>query len=106
MAGLACTVAVVINPSKADPTKVYQNVANVTPAMKGIPVPELVNEPKIFDLTTPDMEIFGSLPEWLQGKIKENLEYQGSALQAAMEGEAPAPAPAQEAQDEGTDSPY
>lgn len=31
------------------------------------------------------MEVFKSLPQWLQDKIKENLEFEGSALQEALE---------------------
>lgn len=50
---------------------------------------ELKNEPKIFVLEEPDLTIFQSLPEWLQGKIKDNLEYPGSALQEALEGGKP-----------------
>tara|TARA_Y100001973_G_scaffold106665_1_gene186314 strand:- start:34044 stop:34781 length:738 start_codon:yes stop_codon:yes gene_type:complete len=51
--------------------------------------PELQNPPKVFSLDEPDLEIFGSLPEWLQDKIKANLEYAGSALQALLEGDKP-----------------
>lgn len=86
MVGTPVTVTVVNNPAKKDPTKVYTNVANVTPAMKGIPVAELVNPPKLFDLSEPDLEVFGSLPEWLQDKIKGNLDYPGSILQSKLEG--------------------
>src|SRR5699024_8665620 len=39
--------------------------------------PELVNEPKLFTLDEPDMEVFLSFPEFLQEKIKSNLEYAG-----------------------------
>ncbi len=48
--------------------------------------PELQNPPKVFSLDEPDLEIFGSLPEWLQEKIKANLGYAGSALQELLEG--------------------
>jgi len=47
---------------------------------------ELQNEAKMFTLEEPDLTIFRSLPEWLQGKIQENLEFNGSALQAALDG--------------------
>jgi len=40
----------------------------------------------MFTLEEPDLTIFRSLPEWLQGKIQENLEFNGSALQAALDG--------------------
>lgn len=47
---------------------------------------ELKNPAKMFSLEEPDMEVFGSLPEWLQEKIKANLEYKGSALEELLEG--------------------
>lgn len=69
-------------------------IGGVTPPMKGFNVPELKNPPKIFDLDEPDMEIFGSLPQWVQDKIKSNIDFVGSPLEAALEGKAPAaPAP-------------
>ena len=49
-------------------------------------VPEPKNVPKFFDTTAPDVEIFSSLPQWIQDKIKSNLDYEGSELQAALEG--------------------
>lgn len=67
-------------------------------------VPELVNTPKVFDLDEPDMEIFESFPDWMKDKIKGNLEYEGSALQEALEGgkkkKKPAPKPVDEEEDE------
>ena len=83
---MTCTITVGVWVSKQDDEKTGNNVINITPAMKGFPVPELVNPPKVFDLDEPDMEIFGSLPDWLQGKIKDNLNFAGSALQIALEG--------------------
>ena len=46
--------------------------------------PELVNPPKVFVMDEPDLEIFLSLPNWLQDKIKDSLEYAGSPLEAAL----------------------
>lgn len=48
--------------------------------------PDLVNPPKIFDMDEPDMEVFSSLPQWIQDKMKGNLEFDGSALEKAIEG--------------------
>ena len=86
--GKSCTVTIVQNVSRTN-GKVYANVGNVTPAMKGIEVPFLVNATKVFDLDDPDMDVFSSLPDWLQGKIKDNLEYKGSKLHAYSSGESP-----------------
>lgn len=108
--GAPLTVTVVQNPGKGKHAgKVFVNVGG-TAAMRARDAqkcPELVNDPKIFDLDEPDMEVFGAFPEWLQDKIKDNLEFEGSPLQAALGGEAAAPAaqaePAPQAEDEEDD---
>lgn len=46
--------------------------------------PPLVNPPKVFLLDDPDIEIFLSLPDWVQDKIKSNLEYEGSLLESRL----------------------
>ncbi|HET8689278.1 MAG TPA: hypothetical protein VFM18_21920 [Methanosarcina sp.] len=68
--------------------KTYVNIASIAAmrAKDADKCPALKNEPKVFDLDEPDMEIFSSLPQWIQDKIKANLNYQGSALQTALEG--------------------
>ena len=45
----------------------------------------LVNDPKIFDIDEPDMEIFFSLPQWLQDKMTTNLRFGGSTLETAID---------------------
>lgn len=84
LVNLPCTVTIVNNQSKTDPSRVYSNVASVTPPMKGIPVPPLVNSPKVFVLSDPDIETFNELPEWIRNKITSNLEYAGSKLEAKL----------------------
>lgn len=89
LVGMPCTIGVVHNPGKGKHQgKVFDNIGTVTgpTAMPGYTQPELVNEPKVFVLDEPDMEVFSSLPEWLQEKIKSNLEYKGSALEKALGG--------------------
>ena len=83
--------------------KVYNNIQSLSPmrpkdAAKAEP---LKKEPKVFVLDDPDLEVFNSLPDWLQDKIKDNLEYNGSALQKALDGDKPAKAePADDATDD------
>lgn len=104
MAGLPCTVTIVSNVSKKDPSKVYTDVGNVTPPMKGVPIAELKNEPRIFDMDEPDLEVFETFPDWVKEKLKSNLEFKGSALEAALEG-----SPVKEEEGESTeeiDNPY
>lgn len=44
----------------------------------------LVNPPKVFLMDDPDIEIFLSLPDWVQDKIKDGLEYGGSLLEKRL----------------------
>lgn len=86
LVGSGCSVLVVNNPDREDKSRIYSNVGNVTPAprMPGYVQPELVNDPVVFDLDNPDVEVFKALPQFLQDKIKGNLNYEGSKLQALL----------------------
>ena len=109
--GKPCTVTIVLNPGKGDHAgKTFTNIGNVTPAMKGIPVPELVNDTKVFSLEEPDKDVFDSLPDWLQEKVENNLEFAGSPLDKLLNGDnasAPAaPEPDVEDDDMDEDAPW
>lgn len=81
--GAPCTLTVVHNKNG---DKTYANIGSVAPPMKGFDVPELVNEPLVWSLDDPDIEVFNKFPEFLQDKIKSNLNYKGSKLEALLEG--------------------
>jgi hypothetical protein len=74
--------------------KVYDNVANLAAmrAKDAVACPPLVNPTKMFDLSSPDMEVFNNIPQWLQDKIKGNLEFAGSPLSAKLGGDKAPPA--------------
>lgn len=84
-----CMVTVIQNAGKGkNAGKVFNNISNVS-AMRpkeAAKAEELKNDPKVFVLDEPDMTIFKSLPQWLQDKIKSNLNFKGSVLQKALEG--------------------
>jgi hypothetical protein len=68
--------------------RVFNNIGTVSgmrpkEAAKAEP---LVNPTKVFVLDEPDLEVFRSLPEFLQDKIKGNLNYNGSVLQKLIQG--------------------
>lgn len=98
----------IVNNVVAD--KTYTNVANLGPMRPkdAEKCPQLKNEPKVFDVDNPDMEVFKSLPQWIQDKIKKNLNYSGSKLEKL----AGAPAPAKEekkappAEEPASNNPY
>lgn len=85
----AVNVTIVLNTSG---DRVYQNIAStsVMRAKDKARLEPLKNEPKVFDLSEPDLAVFTSLPEWIQEKIKSNLEFKGSKLEALLGGEAQA----------------
>lgn len=118
---MPCNITVVNNKAG---DKVYDNVANIA-AMRpkdAANCPGLQNPTAVFDLDTPDMGVFNRLPKWIQDKIVGNLNFKGSALEAAIgrgegakpeakkEEAKPAPKknrqPAAEPQDDDEDNPY
>lgn len=90
LVGAPAVLTVVQNAGKGQHAgKVFNNVSSLAPMRPkdAKKAPELVNPPKVFDLDECDMEIFGSLPEWLQDKIKSNLEFKGSTLESKLGGQ-------------------
>jgi hypothetical protein len=97
--------------------KTYTNIAAIA-AMRpkeAAACEDLKNPSKVFDLDDPDMEIFNALPEWIQYKIKSNLNFKSSPLEAKLGGvkeEKPKAAPKErkapepQAEDAEDDNPY
>lgn len=87
MLGLPCMVTVGHRVSKG---KTYDKVLDVAPmrASQAAAAPALKNEPILFLLDEPNMEVFNKLPPFMQDRIKGNLEFNGSKLQAALGGKA------------------
>jgi len=81
--GMPCTLTVVNKEYKGN---TYANVGGVTPPMKGMIIPDLINEGKVFMLDEPDMEMFNDLPDFLKDMITANIEFKGSPLEQAMLG--------------------
>jgi hypothetical protein len=98
--GLPCLVTLNATQGKGkNADRVFNNVTTISQmrakdAKKAAP---LVNDSKFFSCSEPDLDVFRSLPEFQQDKIKSNLEYNGSALQAALEGKGEDEVPAKKA---------
>lgn len=87
--GKACSVLVVHEPNKRDPNIVYAKVGDVASDPFKImkqEAPPLVNEPKMLDLSDPDIDVYNSQPQFIKDKILNNLEFSGSKLEALLEG--------------------
>lgn len=85
MVGQACMVTIGHKVSKGN---TYANIIGVTPmrAKDADKAPALKNEPVVFTLDDPDLEVFNKFPDWLREKIQSNLEFNGSRLWAALNG--------------------
>ena len=79
--GSPCIITITV--SEKPDGKVYNNVGGIsTMRAKDVEkLPPLVNPTRVFDWETPDMEVWAVLPDWIQDKIKNNLEFEGSVLQ-------------------------
>ena len=88
LVGTPCMLTITNSQGKGERSDiVYENIAGVSTMREkdAAKAPPLVNEPKVFDIDEPDLEVFISLPDWLKDKIKENLEFAGSVLDKALQ---------------------
>lgn len=69
--GKPCQLNVVLNE-----TKEYANVDNLMPIPKGFPAPTTATKPIKWDMDAWSDEVFATLPEWIQEKIKKSTQYQ------------------------------
>ena len=72
--GVPCMINIVHKKSK-DGTKTFEEVASISPLMKGQEMPDPINEPHVLDYDNFDENLFKSLPEFIQDKIKTSSEY-------------------------------
>lgn len=68
--GRPCMLNVVLNDSGE-----YANVDSVVPMPKGVPAPVSTTPPIRWDMDAWDDEVFKTLPEWAQEKIKKSTQY-------------------------------
>lgn len=82
-----CLVLIVHNEGRGKSEgKVFDDIADISPPMAGLTIPPLENDTVVFDLMSPDKEIFDNFPDWMKEQIQSNLEYDGSKLQNLVEG--------------------
>lgn len=70
--GKECQVNIV-HTTKGDNT--YANITAITPLAKGMTCPPPTNPLVAFSCSTPDMDIFNTLPDFIKDKIKESDEF-------------------------------
>lgn len=69
--GKPCQLNVVLNDNGE-----YANVDNIMPIPRGIQAPVSSTKPIMWDMDNWNDEVFKTLPEWVQDKIKKSTQYQ------------------------------
>lgn len=85
LVGSTCMVTINVYESKGEDKNGISSVTAMRPK-EALKAPELVNPSKVFVIDNPDLEVFKSLPDWMQKTIKDSLEFEGSALDEALKG--------------------
>jgi hypothetical protein len=73
--GAPCMLNIIHNPSKSDPSKVYEQIAGITSIPKGMTIPKQVNDTVLLSYDNFDRELFEALPDFIKTKMKTSVEY-------------------------------
>lgn len=73
--GVPCMLNIIHKPSKKDASKVYEEIAGITPIPKGMTCPPQVNPTVELNYDNFDEELFNSLPDFIKDKMKSSDEY-------------------------------
>ena len=73
--GVPCMLSIIHEPSKKDPSKIYERISSVSSVMKGVTCPDQINPTFMISLAEFDEAKFDSLPDWLRDKISQSKEY-------------------------------
>ena len=76
LVGVPCMINIIHKPSKKDPSRVYEEIAGITPMPKGVNCPEQVNRNFILSYDSFDEELFNMLPDFIKNKMMTSVEYQ------------------------------
>jgi len=71
--GVACMASIIHKTSAAG--KVFAEISNVSPVMKGFTVPNQINPSSELNYDNFDGHLFESLPEFIRKKIESSVEY-------------------------------
>jgi hypothetical protein len=74
--GAPCMLNIIHKTSKKDPSKVYEEIAGITPMPKGVPCPEQINRSFVLSYDEFDVELFDMLPDFIKNKMITSVEYQ------------------------------
>lgn len=88
--GVPCLINVIHEKSKKDASKVYANIAGITPLPKGMEMPAQINDTLIITIEDfVDPELSKKVPEFVFKKIQESQEYKGTGKTLEEEAQLP-----------------
>jgi hypothetical protein len=73
--GVPCLLNITHKPTKADPSKVYEQISGITPLMKNQVCPPQVNKMFVLSYDDFDEAKFETLPDFIKDKMKTSTEY-------------------------------
>lgn len=74
--GVPCMLNIIHKPGVADPTKVYEKIASISPLPKGVKCPKQINETFVLTFDDWNDSLFNSLPDFIRERIKSSAEFQ------------------------------
>lgn len=72
--GVPCMINIIHTPSK-DGSRMYSNIAGVTPIPKGVKCPAQFNDTLELSYDSFDEIVFDNLPDFIKNKMKTSVEY-------------------------------
>ena len=73
--GVACMLNIIEKPGTKDPSVVYNEIASVSPMIKGMQCPAQVNPTFVISYDKFDFEKYESLPDFIKDKMKTSEEF-------------------------------
>lgn len=73
--GVPCMLNIIHKPSKADASKVYEQIGSVSPLPKSVKCPDQINRTLVLSYDNFDWGIFDSMPDFIKQKMKGSQEF-------------------------------
>ena len=73
--GVPCFINIIHKPGKKDPSKIYEEIAGITPMPKGVSCPDQINQTFVLSYDEWDQAKFDSLPDFIKNKMITSMEY-------------------------------
>lgn len=75
LVGVPCMLNIIHKPSRADQSKIYEQIGSVSPLPKSIKCPDQVNRTILLSYDDFDYNLFNSLPDFIKQKMKSSVEF-------------------------------